>query len=331
MSTVIFVLAFLLIALLAYMGRYSSRVVVEHTRVIAAPIRQVYAKVADFRHWSEWCPWLVPEDDVEVLLSDRTDAVASRCSWNSKRYGVGTLAHARLAPLQRIEQRLRCQLPFALRGKIVWKFTERDDQTEVSWRLQARVGFSLRFVAQTVKASLALDYRYAMDRLAALFEPLDAPRYSITHLGVHQSEASRYVYQSYEGSIQGLAAAGKKILTGLQQQLAQHDVLPAGAPLAVYVKTNTRLGTTHCYFGIPVATDHVGALPVRELPAQRVYKVRLQGRLSALDMAWYLAMQRLLAENIAPDQRRAPFEIYFVDADSAMENDRVTELHIPVL
>ena len=332
MSTVIFVLVFLLIALLAYMGRYSSRVTVEHTRVIDAPVHQVYARVADLRHWSEWCPWLAPEDDVEELLSNTTNAVASRCSWNSQRHGAGTIAHVRLLPLQRIEQRLRCQLPFALRGKMTWKFTERAGQTEVNWRLQARVGFSLRFVAQTVKASLALDYRYALDRLAALLEPLDAPRYSIEHLGVGEVETCRYACQSYQGTLKGLAAARTRILVELQQQLAQLGVLPTDAPLAVYVKTSPKMGTTHCYFGIPVGTAEVGALPLRELPATRAYVLRLQGSLSALDVAWYLAMQRLLAESIAPDHRLPPFECYLVTGNGVVaENDFVTELHIPVL
>jgi DNA gyrase inhibitor GyrI/uncharacterized protein YndB with AHSA1/START domain len=332
MSTVVFVLAFLLIALLAYMGRYSSRVLVEHTRIIDAPITEVYARVADLRQWSEWCPWLAPEDDVDVSLSDRTDAVASHCSWNSKIHGAGTLAHVRLLPLQRIEQLLRSQLPFALRGKITWNFTERAGQTEVNWRLQARVGFSLRFVAQTVKASLALDYRYALDRLAALLEPLDAPRYSIVHLGVREIEASRYVYQSYKGTLKGLAAARTQVLAELQQQLAQLGVLPTDAPLAVYVHTSPKMGTTHCHFGIPVGTAEVGTLPLRELPATRAYVLRLQGSQAALDVAWYLAMQRLLAESIAPDHRLPPFERYLVSADGVVaENDFVTELHIPVL
>jgi DNA gyrase inhibitor GyrI len=213
-----------------------------------------------------------------------------------------------------------------------WKFTERAGHTEVSWRLQGRVSFSLRFVAQTVKASLALDYRYALDRLAALLEPFDAPRYSIVHLGVREIEAVRYVYQSYKGTLKGLAAARTQILAELQQQLAHHGVLPAGAPLAVYVKTSTKLRTTHCYFGIPVGTGEVGALPLRELPATRAYVLRLRGSLDALDMAWYLAMQRILADHIAPDQRLPPFERYLVQADGVVaENDCVTELHIPVL
>lgn len=332
MSTIVFVLVFLLIALLAYMARYSSRFRVEHTRVIAAPIAQVYAKVADFHNWNEWCPWLAPENDAEVTFSEKTDAVASRCSWKGKISGAGVIEHVRLLPLQRIEQRLRCQLPFALRAKIDWKFIERAGQTEVSWRLRGRVSFSLRFVAQTVKASLALDYRYALDRLARLLEPDHAPHYSIDHLGVREIEASRYVYRSYQGPIQGLGAARQKLLAELQQQLVDHGVQPAGAPLAVYMKTSTKLRTTHCYFGVPVGTDEVGALPLRELPAMRVYVVRLQGNYAALDIAWYLAMQRMLAENIAPDQRRPPFERYLVQADGLLaENDCAVELHIPVL
>ena len=330
MNVLVFVLAFLLIALLAYMGRYSARLRVERTRVIDAPVADVWRQVADLQQWSQWCPWLDPDSDVDARLSDVTDRVGSRCSWNGKHSGEGSIEHLRLLQPQRIEQRVRCQLPFAFRGKLVWTFAERDGLTEVHWSLRGRVSFSLRFVAPTVKASLALEQRYALDRLARLLEPPSAPHYKIAHVGVRDVAALRYAAIGYRGSLDGLAAARRRLLVELQQQMAQQEVPASGAPLALYLSTNTRMRTTSCLVGVPLADGNTGDLALHELGAQRAYVVRLQGSHAALDIAWYLAMQRMLAEGIAPDQRLAPFETYLTDEGGGTGNGCVTELHIPV-
>ena len=249
---------------------------------------------------------------------------------HSRECGAGAIEHLRLISLQRLEQRIHCELPFALRGKMDWRFTERDGKTSVSWGLRGRVSFKLRFVAQTVRASMELDCRYALDRLARLLEPPEAPHYSIAQLGLREVAPIRYVYRSYQGTLQALPASRLSLLAQLRQQLAEHGVAPSGAPLFLYLRTNTRMRTTACHVGIPVEVQQVGSLPLGELGAQHAYVVRLQGDRAALDIAWYLAMQRMLTEGIAPDQRLPPVETYLVDEDGGAGNACVTELHIPV-
>ena len=78
MSTLVFVVTFCLVAVLVYMARYSGRLRVAETRIIAAPIAEVYAQIADFRRWSEWSPWLEHDPDAQASLSDKTDGEMSR-------------------------------------------------------------------------------------------------------------------------------------------------------------------------------------------------------------------------------------------------------------
>jgi hypothetical protein len=297
---------------------------VTHTRLINAPLATVVAQVADLHRWSEWNPWLA--DGALATVSEPGDAKGSTWSWESARAGKGEVEHLQLQNQTRIAQRIRLQHPFAVQGKSNWQFSERDGQTEVRWNLRARVGFSVRAFSQTIQQSLALDLRYGLDRLAQSVEPADAPHYAIHHMGVREVADCRYVYQTYEGPISGLPAAVARSTAALRQQLGALGVAPAGAPMAVYVKTNIKLRTTVCHIGIPVAGAHVGALPVRALPAHSAYTVQLQGGRSALELAWYLAMQRMVAEDIKPDQRIAPVEHYL----AATADAELTELHIPV-
>jgi uncharacterized protein YndB with AHSA1/START domain len=332
MSTLVFVIAFCIVAVLVYMARYSGRVRVEQTRLIDAPLSEVYARVADFRNWPQWSPWLEPESETKLTFSGNTGAKSSSCSWDSARMGAGAIEHVRLLPRQRIDQRLRLRHPFTVSGRSYWTFKDQAGKTEVTWHIRGRVAFSMRAFALTVKGSLALDCRYGLDRLASLLEPADAPRYSIVHLGLRDMQAMRYVYRTYQGTIKGLAQAMRNCIAELRQQLTSHGVQAAGMPIAVYFKTNIKLRTTVCHFGIPVdAAADPGPLPVRELAAHRAYVVSLHGSHQAAEIAWYQAMQRMVAEKIQPDQRLPPFESYLVNHDSAAENDYVTELHIPVL
>ncbi len=331
LSTLIFVFVFCVVAVLVYMGRYSGRVRFEQTRLIDAPVAAVYAMVADFQQWPQWNPWLASASGAEVTFSSNVDGKGSRCTWDSATMGAGMIEQVRLQAPERIEQLVRLRHPFTVSGRSTWTFEEQDGKTRVTWGLRGRVAFSMRAFAATVKGSLTLDCRFGLDQLASLLEPASAPRYEIIHLGVRDVPAIRYVYRHYQGSINGLLQAVDDITAELRQQLTAQGLVAAGAPLAIYFKTNIKLRTTSCNVGIPVATpDDFDALPVRELGAHRAYVVQLKGDRAALEIAWFYAMQRMVAEKIQPDQRLPPFESYLGEDGDAAGTAHVTELYLPV-
>ena len=330
-NTLVFVSAFCIMAVLVYMGRYSGRVRVTHHRIIDASIAQVYAQVEDLGRWSAWCPWLerVPAD--AVVLTGGGASKGARCEWTDAKVGEGAITHQRLLRGQEISQRLRLKHPFTVQGISTWTFVDVDGRTEVTWSVAGRVAFTMRMFASTVNGALAFDLRYGLDRLAALLEPQDAPRYTIDHEGLRDVSPCRYVYKTYSGPIKALAVTMQTLLAELRQQLGSRNVQPSGAPIAVYLKTNIKLRTTVCQLGLPVADADIGDMPVREMPAHRAFVVTLHGDYSALEVAWYQAMQRLTQESIRPDQRIAPFERYHVGPGEADRNNCVTELHIPLI
>ena len=107
-------------------------------------------------------------------------------------------------------------------------------------------------------------------------------------------------------------------------------MVAAGEPIGVYVKTNVKRRTTTCRVGIPVGDAEVEGLAVANLPAHRAYVARLTGSRAHLELAWYLAMQRISAEGLQPNLQIPPFERLVHVAPRANDNDNLTELHIPV-
>jgi effector-binding domain-containing protein len=225
---------------------------------------------------------------------------------------------------------MRFKHPFRFRGRSYWQFSDCDGNTEVTWGMQGRVAFPMRAFAQTVQGTIALDFRYGMDRLAVLFQTAEASRYSLTYLGVRDIPATRYAYITHSGKLDGLGQALHKGFAELRQQLANEGVRSSGEPIAIYLRTNIKLRTTVCHVGISIGDDHLDRLSVRSLPAHRAYVVRLQGSHAGLEVAWYQVMQRMRIENIEPDLRLTPFERYLNDPGAAPANDNVTELHMPV-
>lgn len=313
------------------MARYSGRVQLEQTRLIDAPLDAVYAQVADLRKWQQWSPWLQSDSGVEVRFSDGTDEAGSHCSWESESMATGKVEHLRLLPLERIEQRLRLRHPFAVVGQCCWTFEKEGDRTVVNWSVRGRVPFSMRAFAITVKNSMVLDCRHSLDRLASRLEPAAAPRYQIIHLDIRDNPACRYVYRNYQGPINGLPEALRSSTREMRDQLSAHGLKATGAPMAIYFKTHIKFRTTVCHIGIPVdVAGDFDSLPVRELAAHKAYVVQLRGHHSALEIAWYLAMQRMVAQKIQPDQRLPPFERYVVSDELQLAQDFVTELHLPI-
>jgi len=330
MTALVFVAAFCVVAVLVYMARYSGRLRVSHTRDIDAPMAAVYGRVIDLRRWPDWSPWLEQATDASTTFSMSTDAAGSSYAWSHAGAPAGEIEHLRIRELGRIEQRLRFRQPFPFRGRGSWQFTDHAGKTRVTWSMRGRVAFSMRAFAATVQGAIALDFRYGLDRLAGLVEGDDAPRYAITYRGLRDIAAIRYACIEHTGAIQDLGEAMRGAVVGLREKLAHQGVAAAGEPIAVYVKTHIKQRTTVCRLGIPVEVAEVEGLAVASLPAHRAFVARLTGSHSHLEVAWYLAMQRLRAEDLEPDLRITPFERYLNDPDLERGNDNVTELHIAV-
>src|ERR1700741_1780219 len=100
MSSFFFVLAFLIVALLVYMGRYSGRVRAEASRFIAAPPEAVRARVADLAQWQAWNPWLEHARDARAHVDG--DGLA----WDVPQVGRGRVRALAKAPPGTLRQQL---------------------------------------------------------------------------------------------------------------------------------------------------------------------------------------------------------------------------------
>lgn len=330
-TALLFAAAFAVVAVLVYLARYSGRVNVVRTRVIDAPWQETYACVVDLRRWPEWSPWLEHKQDIAAAHSGRSDSPGGAFRWKRGSDDLGEVEHLRIRAPGRIEQRLRLGQPFPLRGLATWEVADREGRTSVTWSLRGKVAFSMRAFAPTVQGAVALDFRYGLDRLAALVERSDAPRYSLTYEGIRDIAALRYAYVEHTARIDGLAQARRVALGELHEALTRLGVAAAGAPLTLYAETRARQRTTRCRFAFPVSDADIGGLAIATVPAHRAFVASLLGSDAPLELAWYLTMRRLGTLGIQPDLRLMPSEHYLRTSAPAPGNADLIEIRIPVL
>lgn len=333
MSVLVLILGVINVAVIAYLLRYSGRVQCSETRIIDASPAQVYVQVADFRQWKNWSPWLEHQPDAALMLSTPSDAVGASYAWRGSKIGAGAVKHLELVPHERIEQLLTGSEPFEYQVRAVWTFAEHDGKTKLTLQLKGRMPLAKRLYARTVQGMLGLDFRYSINKLAALLNPADAGRYVVEYLGRRTVPGLHYAHGTYSGAITGVASAVPRGLAEVKQKLSDLGVAPAGPALCLYARTNVKARATVCHMGYPLsaedATRYGSALPIRHLPTQDAYVVLLRGPRSALEVAWYQATLRMRAEGFAMSQTTPPFERY-LDDGSVAEHEQLTELYIPI-
>jgi len=323
MSPLLFVLAFLIVALLVYMGRYSGRVRAEATRFIAAAPEAVQARVADLAQWQAWNPWL------EHAREARATVDAGTLAWDAPQVGRARVTTLKPPAAQALRQRLDFALPFAFKGRSDWRFEPAPGGTRVTWAFKGRVAFTLRAFAATVQGATALDLRFGLDGLAATLEAAP-PAYTLDYAGVHEQPVRLCAQAPYRGPLDTLAAELPPRIAAVRSQLAKAGLPSDGAALIHYLKTQLKLRIVDCRVGIELPAD--AALPdgltLHEQPAHSAYVLRFDGPPEALELAWYQAMQRLRVEQRQPDPRLPPYARYLADPSPGRRGQ--VELHLPL-
>jgi len=322
MSTLFFALAFAVMVLLVYLGRYSGRVRAEASRFIAATPEAVSARVADLAQWQGWNPWLAHASSAAAQVDGDTLA------WDVPQVGRGRVRQAAAAP-GALRQQLTFDLPFSFRGRSDWRFEPAPGGTQVTWRFKGRVAFTLRAFANTVRGATALDLRFGLDRLAASLEAAP-PAYTLDYLGVQAQPERAYAQQHYRGPLDTLAATMPPQIAEARAKLAAAGLPADGTAVVHYLKTQLKLRTVDCRVGVELTGDATApdGLKRHEQRAHDAYVLHMDGPPEALEMAWYQAMQRMRVEQRQPHPQLPPYARYLTD--TAPGQAGTVALHLPI-
>jgi len=332
-----------LAGVLIMLARQSGAILVERSRVIAVAPQAAFEVVRDLRGWPDWSPWLLHEPEAKLEYSADPAAEGGWYRWDGRLIGAGRIEHRRLlAPgaqpdgAGRIEQRIVFERPFRSAADVAWNLAPVEGGTEVTWCMQGRMPFLLRFLAPAMARMTGKDYELGLVRLRARLDP-EAPRFRLRFIGVTGAPPQTALTIPFDGGIDAMVAAMEQGFPRLAAAAAGHGIEPAGSPFTAYHVADT----THGHFegdlalpvpeGTPAVADDSGELVVKRLGGGFFYAVEVQGGYEFLELAWYAAMGHLRMVKQKWDRGRASLEVYDVEPSGVASSDEIrTRILVPV-
>jgi effector-binding domain-containing protein/uncharacterized protein YndB with AHSA1/START domain len=123
----------LVIGSLVFTMMQPSEYDIARTKVIKAPVADVFNTVNDLKTWEEWGPWHDEDSTIVVTYGETTVGVGASDSWTSKD-GPGNIKTVAVEVNKSIHQKM--QFGDYEPTDIVWDFKEVDGGTEITWHIK---------------------------------------------------------------------------------------------------------------------------------------------------------------------------------------------------
>ncbi|RKT44825.1 SRPBCC family protein [Thiocapsa rosea] len=318
-------------AVIVHLATLPATFAVERSRLMMVDRQRLFDAVRDLGSWKAWSPWLLHEPEAELTFSDAPDHEGGSSRWDGKHIGAGSLTQMRFQAPDRIDQRLVFRRPFKARCDVWWEFKEQDGCTLVTWGMQGRMPFGLRFMVPTMSHAIAKDYELGLALLNGYLDP-SASHPEIRFVGPCERAPRKAVTIPFSGSMEAMVAAMEEGFPSLAAQLEDLGITPAGAPFTVYHKVDAKAGLFVCDLAMPIPDGAApGELVVKEFPGGRYFLTELRGSYDFLESTWHSLMAHLRMCRIKQDPSRPSLEVYAEDPRSVgHENEILTQIFIPI-
>lgn len=167
MKAFISVLALVLVSFvvigLALPGSWSA----ERTRLVAAPLGDVFPYLEDLTLWQEWSSMR----QVEGTLSDPPRGTGATLAWDDPQWGAGEFRITDVTPGREVRYQVAVE-DGSIRTEGRIRVSQRDGATEIEWREEGDLGWNplLAWFALGMERMQGAELQKALDRLQALLE-----------------------------------------------------------------------------------------------------------------------------------------------------------------
>lgn len=331
MSAVYLIVLLVPILLLAWLATQDGDYEVRRSLPMHVEPQQVFDVVADFTGWPGWSPWLMHEPDARLEFSDDPAREGGWYRWDGKLIGAGRITHVELSSPSRIEDRIEFFRPFKSLARVWWEFESQAGRTDVSWCMQGRMPFLLRFLTPMTRGMIEKDFDLGLLLLRHRLDP-SAEYPAICFDGESAFDETWVITRAYRGGIGGLGDAMRETFTRMGEHIRANGQGPRSAPFAAYRKVNVRKMFFELDMAMPVDPSlDAGGFVRKRLGGGRYYKVTQLGSYDFLKLTWYSAMAHLRMARIRVDRSRPSLEVYENDPTGVGHSNEIhTTLYIPV-
>jgi len=296
---------------------------------IGKPREEVRQVVSDFRQWQHWSPWFKLEPEAKCLIDQESDPVGATMEWDGDLIGAGKLTTKAVEP-GRIEHDIVFHRPFKSSATVGFDFHEICGETEVIWRMEARMPLILH---KMMRAYIGMDYERGLLMLKEYCETGHV--LSETEMvGEQTRPAFYYVGLERSCSFDELEASMQEAFPALIQAMERCGIESTGAPLTIYHKYD--LIERHCDYAValPVASGDQPELRdglfVSSIPEHRALVLRHRGRYEHLGNPWSAGYLYLRNKKRKGAKDPNPHEHYRNDPESTPQAELETEICLPL-
>lgn len=313
-------------------GSYNIKV----TRFVNAPVNKVFETIVDFKAWPKWDPWTLHEPNVKLEYSKDYKKENGYYTWDGKLIGAGKLTHKSIVQNKYIKQQLNFTRPWRSNPTTEWEFQSKTKGgkkgTEVSWLMEGKIPFFMRFILPFIKMGITTDYELGLIRINQLLDK-KADKFALSFPGVKKLDKCHGLYSSFAGSFNDLPKEAPKAFKLLMNTMKENSIKPAANPFTTYSKPNMKKNTTECDFVFPVesGTKASGFGSIKSYPGGKYFLVSYKGTYDYLKHAWNSSIGHVRMNRYKMDKSRPSLEVYINNpAEVKSLNDAKTDIYIPI-
>ncbi len=317
----------LLLAALIFLASQPGNFQIKRQLELKVTPETAFAAVVDLKSWPKWSPWLLHEADAHIVYSDNCDAEEGFFSWDGKFVGAGKLTHLGIRPGSSIYQQLEFLRPYKALNEVSWKFENCADNTLVSWEMNGRVPFLLRFMNKRMEPGIGRDFELGLAMLGGFLDAAMAHPV-LSFIGAEELQDFSYWAIPCNGNLRQLKAARRTGIEALRGAASTR----LGLALTLYHHFDPLAAHYQAEIAIPVIDSPPGSnYQKRDFKGGHYFKMTLHGDLEFLPLGWHALASHCRMLKIKLDPKRPALEIYQDDPDEVKDSNRiVTTLYLPI-
>ncbi|MFY0603191.1 MAG: SRPBCC family protein [Flavobacteriaceae bacterium] len=335
---IIFILLIVVIGALVYVGFYPSDYDISRSKVIKAPVSNVYNIVNEMRTWEQWGPWHDEDSTIVVTYGNITSGVGAYNSWTSKD-GPGNMKTVNVIQNERIEQKM--QFGDFEPSDVIWKFKEVDGATEVTWQMKEKSApFIFKMFAAFTggwDAMLGTMEARGLENLEKVVEEQlkIENSYRLSEVEVINFEGKTFIGYYHKAKIGDInemmklfeADIPKAGAHALKNNLKYTDFVPA----SVYQKWDQKTGETEFYIGVLLQKDIKAAKGMSKikLPKGSAAIISKFGKYGIGDQKAHIAIDKYMSANKL-NKAWPIWELYVNDPQTVMPQDIQTDIYYSI-
>lgn len=304
---------------------------VQRSIEISASPDQVFEKVADFKTWTTWSPWLLAEPDAQVTVTSNAKDVGAVYAWQGKVVGAGEIEHQRLERPRKIEDEIRFIKPFKSTSKVAFELQPSGSGTQLTWHMYGSLPWFMFWMRPMMETFIGMDYDRGLKMLKEWIETGKINSQTkvkgmvsvgpLTMLGVRDKCRVADVGASMEAAFNKAA-----------KLFQQHNLPTTGGMISVYTCFDMKAGMFDYISGY-VVPDSVqcqsSELARWSLPAGQAFSVEHIGSYNHLGNAWSAANQIARYKKLK-QSRIGTFELYKTTPPETPDAELRTEIYLPL-